>query len=177
MSTSADHGEPASPPEPPTDPAPTLPLDLRTDPLARRAVRLPVSVLVEFAGAPGVLVTLEGPVSYQRGDALVTSDAGERWPVTREVFERSYEAEAADTAGMPGPAPQSVESAGAIQAPRYRKRQMPVLARRMDHAFEVRVGSGQDPIRGQPGDWLLQYEPGRHGIVAAERFAQTYRVD
>jgi len=134
--------------------------DLALDPLSVRAMRRPIAVRVTLAARDGVLDTLEGPVGYRARDALVSAGSGERWPVAREVFERSYERVEGDEAG------------DAV----YRKRAFEVRARRMEHAFSVRVGHHGDLLRGQPGDWLVQYEQGRYGIVAAELFARTYEV-
>ena len=35
--------------------------------------------------------------------------------------------------------------------------------------------AGGDLLRGNPGDWLLQYAPGDYGVVEQGRFAQVYR--
>jgi len=41
---------------------------------------------VHFAAAAGQLQTLEGPVAYAAGDAIVTGVAGEQWPVPADSF-------------------------------------------------------------------------------------------
>lgn len=133
--------------------------ELAHDPLARRARKRPLPVTVQFAASAGVLRTLEGAVRYRAGDALLTGIAGERWPIGRSKFDAAYE---------PVP-PTVVGSAGA-----YRRRPRVVLARRMAEPFSVRVGHAGDALQGAPGDWLLQYDPGDYGIVAAALFAQTY---
>jgi hypothetical protein len=46
----------------------------------------------------------------------------------------------------------------------------------MSVAFTVQRSAGGDVLRGEAGDWLVQYAPGDHGIVAAERFDRVYRV-
>jgi PGDYG protein len=51
----------------------------------------PLSVSVEIAEMAGVCETLEGPVSYQAGDAIVSGVRKERWPVRRDVFSATYE--------------------------------------------------------------------------------------
>lgn len=35
---------------------------------------------------------------------------------------------------------------------------------------------GGDVLCGEAGDWLMQYAPGDHGIVAQDRFERVYRV-
>ena len=39
-----------------------------------------------FANMKGVLATLEGNVTYQAGDALMSGPHGERWPIPRKRF-------------------------------------------------------------------------------------------
>jgi PGDYG protein len=38
----------------------------------------------------------------------------------------------------------------------------------------VQVGEQRDPLRGEAGDWLLQYGPGDYGVVASSVFEKTY---
>jgi PGDYG protein len=134
-------------------------VDLSRDRASRRAMKRPVAVDVRFADADGRLATLEGDVSYHAGDAILTGVQGDRWPVARAIFLDSYEPVPPTPSGRPG---------------RYRKRPAPILAKRMTEAFTVRVGREADPLTGNPGDWLIQYEPGRHGIVSAQIFDETY---
>jgi hypothetical protein len=147
-------------PDPAARAAPALP-ELERDPAARRARRRPVTLSVRFARAPGVLQTLEGPVRYRAGAALVCGLRGECWPVERGPFERRYEPAAGTAPGSDGA---------------YRRQAGIVLARRLDATLEVRVGAHGDLLRGRPGDWLLQYAPGEYGIVAPEIFADTYAL-
>ena len=116
-----------------------------------------VSVFVEFAAQPGVLETLEGPVRYAQGDALLVGASGERWPVRRDFFLRIYAAVAP-----------TVQGQGGI----YRKVFQPVWAVRLEEDACVTVAGGH--ISGKPGDWLVQYGEGEYGIVAADIFAETY---
>ncbi len=136
-------------------------LDLENDRLASAWWTRPVEVLAEFATAPGRIGTLEGVVHYRAGAALLTGSDGERWPVEREDFERRYEALA------PGPA------AGAPG--RCRKRVSRVLARQMTQPFTTRAGALGDTLTGQARDWLLQYAPGQHGVVAERIFGALYQ--
>ena len=54
--------------------------DLTADPRALHVCKRLVPVPVAFALADGVCETLEGPVHYQKGDALLTGVQGERYP-------------------------------------------------------------------------------------------------
>jgi uncharacterized protein (DUF2237 family) len=134
--------------------------DLTCDPLACRAVKEEV-VTVEFAAAPGRLMSAVGTNCYVAGDALLTGSTGDRWCVSRDRFEAKYRPVAAQPAGAAGS---------------YRNIPSTVLAKKMPEAFSVARSAGGDVLRGTAGDWLIQYAPGDHGIVAAARFDSVYRV-
>jgi uncharacterized protein (DUF2237 family) len=118
-------------------------------------------VSVEFAVAAGSLESAVGLNRYAAGDALVTGSTGDRWCVSRDRFDAKYQHEAPTVGGQDGP---------------YRNRPLPVLAKRMTVAFTVERSAGGDLLRGNAGDWLVQYAPGDHGVVAAARFDSVYRV-
>jgi len=134
--------------------------DLSADPQARLAVK-DETVQVEFAAAPGTLGSAVGPNRYRPGDALITGSTGDRWCVSRERFDAKYEPLA----------PTSPGGAGS-----YRNRPAPVLAKQMHCEFSVSRAAGGDVLRGAPGDWLVQYAPGDHGIVERSRFEHVYRL-
>ena len=134
--------------------------DLRLDKDACWVVKDEV-VSVEFAVASGELETIVGLNRYGAADALLTGSTGDRWCVSRDRFDAKYVPEA--------PLPQG-------EAGRYRNRPVAVLAKRMNVAFSVERSFGGDLLKGNAGDWLLQYAPGDHGIVAADRFQRVYRV-
>ena len=137
------------------------PLDLSEDRAARRARKRAVVVQVVFAEAAGTLSTQEGPVNYSTGDALLTGTEGERWPVTRHIFDQTYAPMAPTRPGKPG---------------RYRKRPLVVWAKPMTDAFNVTLDRDRGTLRGQPGDWLVQYAPSDFSVVGARVFAQTYEL-
>jgi len=139
--------------------------DLTRDPDACGAIKDEV-VSVEFAAAPGVLDSAVGQNRYAAGDALLTGSTGDRWCVSKDRFDAKYlpEAPTPGDAAVPG------------RADHYRNRPAVVLAKRMTTAFTVRRSAGGDLLRGEAGDWLVQYAPGDHGVVAAARFDQVYRV-
>src|SRR5262249_10597889 len=75
---------------------------LAAAPRTLRVCKKPAPVRTEFAGADGVCATLEGPVRYKAGDAIVTGVRGEQWPVERESFPASYEPVPPTRAGNSG---------------------------------------------------------------------------
>jgi hypothetical protein len=135
-------------------------LDLRNDPDAWRAVK-DETVQVEFAAAPGELMSLEGPNRYAPGDALITGATGERWVVSRARFDAKYvPAQAGLAYGQGGP---------------YRNLPSEVLAKRMDQPFSIARSANGDVLRGEAGDWVMQYAPGDYGVTQARRFEMVYR--
>jgi PGDYG protein len=133
--------------------------DLRSDPNARRVYKDEI-VLVEFAASDGVLQSAVGTNRYAAGDALITGSTGDRWCVSRDRFDSKYRADPPLEAGQPG---------------RYRNLPVTVLAKRIDAPFRIARSTGGDVLRGAGGDWLVQYAPGDHGVVAQDRFDKVYR--
>ena len=133
--------------------------DLAADPHALRVCKKPDPLRAEFAVSGGVCDTLEGPVRFQAGDAILTGTRGERWPVGREQFVASYEPVPPTRAGENGD---------------YRKAPSVAYALRLDRAREVPVGWQNDPLHGRPGDWLLQYADGSYGVVQDSIFRESY---
>jgi PGDYG protein len=138
-----------------------IPVDLGEDRAARRARKLSIAMHVEFAMADGTLVTREGPVAYVTSDALLSGIDGERWPVPRKRFDETYEPVAPLRPGKPGA---------------YRKRPQVVWAKPMPETLTLELGGGRGTLRGNAGDWLLQYEPGDLSVVSASIFAKSYEL-
>ncbi len=120
-----------------------------------------VDVTVSFAGSAGALETPEGRVRVRPGDALVTGHAGDRWRVPAAQFRLRY---------VPVP---PVQAGG---AGRYRSRPLPAQAARMNESFEVRLADGVSRLRGEPGEWLLDYGDGSLAVVSAAAFEHTYEL-
>jgi hypothetical protein len=134
-------------------------IDLASDLRAARYVKTEM-VDVTFARQDGELTSAEGPNCYQIGDALITGSTGTRWSVARSRFDEKYEA-------LP---PTSTNTDG-----RYKARPIPVLARQIAEPFAARRTAGGDVLRGNAGDWLLQYGPGDFGVANHARFTQVYK--
>jgi hypothetical protein len=134
--------------------------DLSTDPGACWVTKDEV-VTVQFAMAPGLLESAVGLNRYAAGDALLTGSTGDRWCVSRARFDAKYQPEAPTVCGQDGS---------------YRNCPVALLAKPMTVEFTVARSAGGDVLRGAAGDWLLQYAPGDHGVVARARFERVYRV-
>ena len=137
-------------------------IDLGADPHAARFVKTEI-VTVAFARQGGELISLEGPNRYAAGDALITGSTGSRWSVSRSRFNAKYVAVPTTGDGEDGHDGQ------------YAARPIPVLAKQISEPFTAARSTGGDRLRGQAGDWLLQYAPGDFGVAGQQRFAQIYR--
>ena len=134
-------------------------LRLKEMPGAINVVKRPVRVRVSFARSSGVALTLEGPVRYRRGDAIVRGDHNDEWPVRRVRFDAAYVAVGAHEPGKTG---------------WYTKLPSSAWALRMAAPFVVKVGHAEDVLNGHEGDWLLQYASGDYGVVNDHVFNATY---
>jgi hypothetical protein len=142
------------------DPLALTDVDLATDPDARQAAK-EETVSVEFAARADVLVSAVGLNRYSPGDALITGSTGDRWCVSRDRFDAKYDPVSGTIRGEAG---------------YYRNRPVTVLAKHIDVPFSVARTAGGDVLRGNAGDWLVQYAPGDYGIVERTRFERVYRL-
>ena len=140
----------------PTPPLPSLAHDVA----ARPYRKLPAPVRVIFALADGSMQTLEGEVEYAIGDAIVTGPAGDSWPINRARFNATYTAVAPTLQGDAG---------------WYSRRPNRVLAKKQSTAFQVLTPQGA-VLKGQPGDWLVEYSANDQSVVAQTIFAATYEL-
>lgn len=133
--------------------------DLTQDPAAGRFIKTEI-VQVNFASLPGELISLEGPNKYQVGDAIITGCTGDRWSVDRHRFDAKYQAVAPTADGQDGS---------------YTAKPVPVLAKQIHEPFTAARSAGRDVLRGEAGDWLMQYGPGDFGVCGKSRFERVYR--
>ena len=126
------------------------------------AVKKIIQFSVTFASEPGILETREGKVSYDKGDALLIGTEGESWPVARERFLETYSAYANTKPGDDG----IYISKGTTSS----------LAIQVDTPFVVDLAEGRGSLRGERGDWLIQYAPREYGIVGQEIFETTFEA-
>lgn len=118
-------------------------------------------VQVRFAQQGSAIDTLEGVVHARLGDAIVTGLFGEVWPVASASFAGKYQAVSPLEMGAPG---------------LYLSLPIEVLAVPMRGPFEVVLADGHSRLRGQAGDWLIDYGDGSLGIVNAAIFDATYEL-
>ena len=124
-------------------------------------IKLPILTPVRIAPVPGKVMTLEGPVRHESGDAILTGSAGEQWPIPRAIFEATYTPVAPLRSGEDGA---------------YVKKAIPVDARQADRAEVITLGDGRGEIHAQPGDWIVTAPDGRQWVVAEAIFRTTYRA-
>ena len=137
------------------------PPDLSSHPGAVQATKQAITIEVHFACKAGVCTTPEGPVSYRRGDPVLTGTAGEHWPIEKEKFKEKYEPCAGTIDGEDG---------------QYCSKTRTVHALCLKEPISVPVGWRHEPLHGKQGDWLVQYGPDDYGIVDPHIFATTYRI-
>lgn len=126
---------------------------------ANTYLKIPIKVYVEFATESGQIDTLEGPVSYQQGDALVTGVRGERWPVSSSRFEQTYEPVEGQLPGRNGS---------------FTKRPIIVTAVQAEKDMTIQMISRDGQLSAHKGDWIVTTHDGAQWVVAADIFPKTY---
>lgn len=116
-----------------------------------------VPVKVDFAEKNGEIRTLEGKVTYQLGDALMTGIKGERWPIKREVFEKTYHPVAPLLMGASG---------------QYIKEPIPVFARQVICPERIEIDNGI--LIANIGDWIVSAPDSKKWVVQNRIFCETY---
>jgi hypothetical protein len=135
--------------------------EVSTHPGCVLARKLPGEVQAEFAPAGSTVQTPEGVVHVRPGDAILTGATGDRWSVPREHFAGKYQ-----------PVPPTVDG----EAGRYVSLPYSIMAVPMSTPFEVLLADGVSRLKGEAGDWLVDYGDGSLGIVSPTIFAETYEV-
>lgn len=126
-----------------------------------KVIKRKIPVSVEFAHIAGTIETLEGPVSYEPGDALLTGVSGERWPVSRKNFDASYSPVTAINSGENG---------------RYIKRTVTVDAIQVAEPTTITLQAGKGILHAATGDWIVTAPDGSQWVVADSIFQQTYQA-
>lgn len=121
----------------------------------------PASRRITFATLDGILETLEGPVRYQKDDAIVLGEAGESWPVGRKAFEKYYQPQDGVVMGQEG---------------LYLKKVRAVIALPLNAASRLDLSDGRGILVGKRGDWLVDYGDGDLAVVSGPIFESTYEL-
>ena len=135
--------------------------ELERKPEAFRVCKRSIPVTVDFAKTGGEFHTREGLVRYVAGDALLTGVEGETWPVSRDNFFATYETLDSTINGEPG---------------LYVKTPRTVWAWRPTREVDVALPEGRGLLHAYPGDVIIEYAPGNHGVVDSQIFDKTYVV-
>ena len=128
--------------------------DLSVDPDAFETAKRPIPLGFRITQEDEVIQTKEGPVRASVGDAIMTGTEGENWPIPGDKFEQTYDIIEPGTAA---------------------KKDIPVFAKEMPEEFKVKVSWSDDLLRGESGDFLVQYGVGDYGVVGREIFRKTYK--
>ena len=129
-------------------------------PGALKAENLPVIRRVTFAKQAGSHQTPEGAVRYEAGDALVTGEDNDSWPIARATFDELYCPDGGTQVGADG---------------LYEKKPKRVWALLLGENSRVDMSGGRGVLLGQNGDWIVDYGDGDMAVVAGTTFAKLYR--
>lgn len=118
-----------------------------------------IEVDVTFAKQAGKLVTLEGEITYQVGDAILTGITNERWPIARSRFEVTYQPIPQIRMGFDG---------------KYFKRPISVDATQSTEITLISLNNSRGVLTANVGDWIITEDSGEQWVVADEIFLKTY---
>jgi hypothetical protein len=108
----------------------------------------------EIAEQDGVIQTLEGPVTYQSGDYIMTGPKGEKYPISPATFR-----ELKDDAGNGVCYPKKIIK----------------LAKLADHDGELILKYNGSKLNYNAGeDYIVRHGAGDYGAVKKDIFAKTY---
>lgn len=129
--------------------------ELSDDPESFRCFKKPIPLNFRIAQGPEEVQTKEGPVDAEAGAYIMTGTKGENWPIPADQF--NYDILTQD--GNTGTAA---------------KKKIIVHAKEMSAPFEVKVSWSDSTLKGNAGDYLVQYGTGDYGVVGREIFNETY---
>lgn len=129
-----------------------------------RYIRIAAEFEVVFSREMCTVMTLEGPVQCQLGDAIVTGVIGEIWPVQRSIFDQNYcPLDHQFTHGTDGI---------------YVRKETQVSAEQIQNLQTVKLGENRGILKPCVDDWLVVNSEGQQWVVADKVFTKTYfKVD
>jgi hypothetical protein len=108
----------------------------------------------EVAKDDGTIKTLEGPVSYNQGDYIMTGPKGEQYPISPETFDK-LKTDNGDGTASP--------------------KKIIKLAKMADHDGEVTLQYNGSQLAYHKGeDIIVRHGEDDYGVVKRDIFAQTY---
>ena len=123
--------------------------------------RLPLTYSVQFAKLAGICETLEGPVAYGAGAAVITGTEGEQWPVEPRIFFSTYVPVSKNLAGTDG---------------LYVRLPQTLWACQLNVAMDVVLSGNRGVLHAEPGDWLVEHSSGNRSVVERKIFLKTYAI-
>ena len=121
---------------------------------AFEAYKKPNPERYEIAQQPGTVQTLEGTVTYQAGDYIMTGPKGEQYPISPAKF-RELKDDAGDGICYP--------------------KKIIKLAKLADHDGSLILKYNGSKLNYTAGeDYIVRHGPGDYGAVKKDIFAQTY---
>lgn len=128
---------------------------------AVRVENVAITRNVTFADQSGSHETPEGVVQFEAGDALVSGEDGESWPIARKTFDQLYSPSVDVKLGSDGA---------------YQKHPRIGWALPLKENTRVDLSAGRGVLLGQGGDWIVDYGNGDMAIVSGLIFAKLYRI-
>jgi len=116
---------------------------------------------VRFAQSSGVCQTMEGPVRFETGDALVMGSQSEEWPISRAKFERTYTPVSETQFGINGT---------------YSKMPREGIAIQLSAPRSIVLKDGRGTLQGRAGDWVVDYGEGDLSLVSSNLFFSYYEI-
>ncbi len=122
---------------------------------------IPVERKIKFQNLPGIVASPEGPVRFDKGDALAEDSDGSVWPIGRSYLEKNYKPAEGIIFGQDGV---------------YTKQSRTVIALELTENRRVDLSKGRGILLGEVGDWLIDYGGGEVSVVNKERFDALYVI-
>jgi len=119
-----------------------------------KTYKIPAKEKYEIADQDGTVKTLEGPVSYKKGDYIMTGPKGEQYPMPPEKFR-----ELKDDQGNGIATPKKIVK----------------MAKLADHDGVVNTSWGAKLEYTKGNDYIVKHGPNDYGVVKADIFAKTYK--
>lgn len=126
-----------------------------------RARSLQVKRNVVIAKKSGLVATPEGSLRFQVGDAIITDENNDCWPVKKRYFNDFYVADDSISHGDDGI---------------YLKRSNDVVVYELKAPMRINFSEGRGGLYGRAGDWIVDYGNGELSIVAREKFLKLYEL-